>query len=399
VRRTLAVALGSALLALGQGCAQQVVADVAALADEAGEAVWLVDAMGCGWRSRGSAFAIDNRHLVTNRHVVANDSSPVLRSRDGRELTGRVIGAKAHPDVALIEVDTDLGKNLEWAPTSALHTREPVVVIGYPRPEHRFKTSTGQLVQFQGTKREAALSNAPIDFGNSGGPGLRADGSVSGLVTQMTLRDDPSERVAILFTAGAVESSLAAFLAKPSKVLSTCGLGPDYVPPVPPSYDIDEAPPDAEPVQEVSLPTEPPPATKAPQKTVPVATVAVAPTTAPVTPQPCPEGRAVAVVQGSAASEDPDEPGTWIVDVRGEVTNESTRNVFIERIDVRFASEPDPIVVAATPSRQALEPNGFSGWVMDDVEVRSSQEPTPDRIAATPVYRWSSGGFAHCPTA
>jgi S1-C subfamily serine protease len=75
------------------GAAAPPAADVAALANKVGDAVWRVDTEGCGWLGSGSAFAIDRRHLVTNHHVTANDTSPVVRSREGKRLQGRVIGA------------------------------------------------------------------------------------------------------------------------------------------------------------------------------------------------------------------------------------------------------------------------------------------------------------------
>ena len=68
-------------------------------------------------------------------------------------------------------------------------------------------------MSFQGTDaepREAALTNVPITFGNSGGPGLRADATVAGVVTLMRLRNDASERVAIMFTADTIRPTRAA---------------------------------------------------------------------------------------------------------------------------------------------------------------------------------------------
>src|SRR5437899_10327545 len=53
------------------------------LARRFGAAVWRVETQGCGfWRS-GSAFAIDAHHLVTNNHVISNDSAPIVRSPTG----------------------------------------------------------------------------------------------------------------------------------------------------------------------------------------------------------------------------------------------------------------------------------------------------------------------------
>src|SRR3712207_729092 len=110
------VALAAALTGCGDdgepgpvaGAAAPPAADIAELAAKVGNAVWRVDTEGCGWLGSGSAFAIGRRHLVTNHHVTANDTSPVVRSRRGKILQGRVIGATRHPDVSVIEVAEDL---------------------------------------------------------------------------------------------------------------------------------------------------------------------------------------------------------------------------------------------------------------------------------------------------
>src|SRR5690606_6691693 len=55
----------------------------AELVERFGDAVWRVEVEGCGVTGTGSAFAIDEHHLVTNAHVVGVDPHPRLVSRDG----------------------------------------------------------------------------------------------------------------------------------------------------------------------------------------------------------------------------------------------------------------------------------------------------------------------------
>ncbi|MDQ2649720.1 MAG: serine protease, partial [Actinomycetota bacterium] len=216
-------------------------ADVASqLPDRAAEfvdAVFRVETEGCGWIGSGSGFAIDAHHVVTNHHVVANDSSPVVRTQSGKELRGRVIGSTARPDLAVIALDEDLPTTVSWADTNAIEPTEGLVVMGFPVPERTFKISTGEVVAFQPPNtREALIANNPIDRGNSGGPALRRDGTVAGVVTEMATRDDDGQRVAIVFTSNAVRRIAERFIASPTEVLSSCGLGPDYVPEVPTDF-------------------------------------------------------------------------------------------------------------------------------------------------------------------
>lgn len=378
------------LLALGSAaCSFAAVAevtDVTDLAGRQGDAVWQVDAHGCGWRSRGSAFAIDGRHLVTNRHVIAVDSSPIIRSRNGEERTGKVIGSSTHPDVAVIEVEQDLPAHLRWATTSALGTQEPIVVLGYPSPDYVFKASTGRIVRFQhgNGAREAALVNAPVAGGNSGGPGLRGDATVAGLVTEMIIRDKPEQRVAILFTADALRAPVTRFLREPSKVLSTCGLGPDYVPPVPKSYDIKQAPPAAEPLETVPVPPDAP-ATAPVVAPAPRAT-GQDPTAAPVEPLACPEGKPAVEVNEVMAAEKTDDPGWWRVEVRGLVDNRSYGRIVVRGIEVTVDGEP-PVTGPAGGYAGTLEPFQKTGWVFEE-RVVYSPSGQPTRAEATLDWYW-----------
>lgn len=398
--------LAVALVLVAAGCSAPVLraTDIAAVAERAAAAVWRVDATGCGWRSTGSAFAIGDRHLVTNRHVVAVDSSPDIRSRDGHVRNGRVIGSAEHPDLAVIEVSDDLPVKLPLASTESLGPREPLVVLGYPAPAHAFKVSAGRIVNFQGTDRaprEAALTNVPISLGNSGGPGLRSDASVAGVVTRMRLRSDSKDKVAIMFTADAVRTVIDRFIAQPRKVLSTCGLGPDYVPPVPKTYEIEKAPATAPPVAELpaaKATPKPRVPTIAPVQTLPAAR----PTTGPPAPDdptpspvPCPTGTVTTRVEEVAATEKQDEPGSWLVRVRGTVKNETTSDVRVSAVYVHVDGDP-PANVAASARTPVLSENGSSPWDAPEVEVRSEERPM--EATAFARWDWNDPYLAHCAT-
>lgn len=235
------------------------------LARRFGAAVWRVETLGCGfWRS-GSAFAIDAHHLVTNDHVISNDSAPIVRSPTGEALKGRVIGTSRAPDIAVIEVKETLPVVVGWAPTASLQIGGHVVEFGYPLPALRFTVSPGSIVNFQPPgAREAILANTAIDHGNSGGPALLSDGATAGVVTQMTLPQDPSKRVAIIFTTETVRGTVEQFLQHPATVLSDCGIGPDYVPPLPPNYSVPAVPPPQPALPAVPAPAVPQIAPEAP---------------------------------------------------------------------------------------------------------------------------------------
>ena len=352
-----------------------------AIVAAAGEATWRVETDGCSWLGSGSAFAIDARHLVTNWHVIANDTSPLVRSRQGRVLPGRVVGATERPDVAVIEVTEDLGATVAFAPAEGVDEGEHLVVLGYPSPAQRFTVSTGSVVSFHGPDREAILTDAPVAPGSSGGPALRTDGSVAGVVTQMTL-DDPREHVAIALTAATIDPVIEAALTAPVEVLSTCGLGPDYVPPAPAAYDIAAPPPpaadtetvvDAGPSTVPSAPTVPPvtDAPPGPQSTPPPRAV---PTT-----MACPAGQVTASLDSFEAAPVSGEPDWYDVSARGTVTNATDEPVHVSRVVAVVAGDPPQDVVGFPDTTNVLPPQGSDTWTAQG-PARTSRSPATAQV-------------------
>jgi hypothetical protein len=158
------------------------------LARRFGDAVWRVEAEGCGAKGTGTAFAVDERTLITNWHVTVFDAAPTLVSRDGgTTLQGRVLGWTEDPDVAVIRVKETLDPQLEWESADALEEGQQLVALGYPVPETDFTVTRAHILSFQvrGGQRQAVRTDGALDYGNSGGPALTAAGKVAGVVTEM----------------------------------------------------------------------------------------------------------------------------------------------------------------------------------------------------------------------
>lgn len=204
------------------------------LAAQFGAAVWEVEADGCDQFWTGTAFAIDPNHLVTNRHVVANDVTPTLVSRTGAEINGRVIGWSERPDLAIIETTEFLPKWLDWAPTDDLAEGMPLVALGYPAPEGDFTVTPGTVLSFQlrGNQREAIRSDALIDRGNSGGPALDENGKVMGVVTEIAANDGGLQMFPLIYTYDSVGPEVDSILESPEEPEADCGAtgASDFIP-------------------------------------------------------------------------------------------------------------------------------------------------------------------------
>jgi putative serine protease PepD len=142
----------------------------------------------------GTGWVYDERHIVTNQHVVEGANEVTVRFRDGREVQARVVGTDPSTDVAVLELaeGADVPPALERGSSEALEVGDPVVAIGSPFGLDSSLT-TGVV---SGLGRTI---NAPNDFaiddviqtdaalnpGNSGGPLLDLNGRVVGMNAQI----------------------------------------------------------------------------------------------------------------------------------------------------------------------------------------------------------------------
>jgi serine protease Do len=145
-------------------------------------------------RGAGTGFIIDpTGFILTNHHVVEGADRIMVRLTDGRNLRAEPVGSDPDTDIALIKVDS--ARSLPYAPlgdSDALRVGEWVIAIGNPLAyEH---TVTVGVVSFIGRKLfDSSLdryiqTDAAINFGNSGGPLINAEGEVIGINAAISSR-------------------------------------------------------------------------------------------------------------------------------------------------------------------------------------------------------------------
>lgn len=189
-----------------------------------GDSVYLITAEGCDVVGTGSGWVLDEDHIVTNWHVVNNDMTPTVTDRHGSTIAASVIGGSPDPDIAVLRVDGDLAEPLSWADTNDLVEGQDLVALGYPAPAGDFTVTPSSVLSFQkaGEQRQAIRTDGQLDKGNSGGPALTVDGRVAGVVTEMALNDGGLQLVPLLFTADALEATVADIIADPEDVEPEC---------------------------------------------------------------------------------------------------------------------------------------------------------------------------------
>ncbi|MCR2818458.1 MarP family serine protease [Microbacterium sp. zg.Y1090] len=147
-------------------------------------------AYACGTSSTGTGFVAADDRIITNAHVVAGVTDPVVEFPGGAVRDGRIVYFDAVDDLAVIAVD-----DIDVAPlaiAAPLATGDEGVVQGYPYGGPF--TSGGARVLSVGvvdvpdiydsaaTPRDIYALAADVRPGNSGGPLLTTGGEVAGVV-------------------------------------------------------------------------------------------------------------------------------------------------------------------------------------------------------------------------
>jgi len=145
----------------------------------------------------GSGFIIRADGLVlTNNHVIEENTSIDIRLYDGETTTATVLGRDPLGDVALLQVATQ--RSLPVVPlgsSAATHVGELVVAIGSPFGfEHTITLGivSGKKRQFfrAGLVGGYLQTDAPLTTGNSGGPLVNMRGEVVGMNTAIVGRGE-----------------------------------------------------------------------------------------------------------------------------------------------------------------------------------------------------------------
>lgn len=144
----------------------------------------------CGQNQTGTGFVVSEDRVVTNAHVVAGVSQPVVEMPDGGAMPGRVVYFDTRHDLAVLAVDDLPARPL--ALSADLPNGSPAAFAGYPhggpfqsRPATVQDITTVLVPDIYGTNpspEEIYRLAGNVQPGNSGGPLLTTGGQVAGVI-------------------------------------------------------------------------------------------------------------------------------------------------------------------------------------------------------------------------
>jgi S1-C subfamily serine protease len=134
--------------------------------------------------------------ILTNRHVVTNDSAQIaskltVELKDGRQFDGRVYGVDTLTDLAIVKIEATGLPTAAIGDSSSLKVGQLTIAIGSPLGTYSNSVTSGivsakgRTITVDGGQQLTNLiqTDAAINPGNSGGPLLDAAGNVIGINT------------------------------------------------------------------------------------------------------------------------------------------------------------------------------------------------------------------------
>ena len=141
--------------------------------------------------SQGSGFIYNETgYIVTNEHVVGDNEELQVTFTDGETKNAEVVGKDVYTDLAVLEVDKEGLRALEFADSENVSVGQTAIAIGNPFGLESSMTQgiisqKGRSITIEGgfSIRNVLQTDASINPGNSGGPLMNREGEVVGVNT------------------------------------------------------------------------------------------------------------------------------------------------------------------------------------------------------------------------
>lgn len=147
-------------------------------------------------RGLGSGVIVSSDgYVLTNNHVIEGVDKIEIVTAEGTVLTGKLVGADAKSDIAVIKVEATGLTAMPLGDSATLEVGEWVLAVGNPFSERLGHTVTAGIVSAVGRSNldiadyeEFIQTDAAVNPGNSGGALVNARGELVGINTAIVSR-------------------------------------------------------------------------------------------------------------------------------------------------------------------------------------------------------------------
>jgi serine peptidase DegS len=184
-------------------------------------------------RSLGSGVIVDEAgHIVTNHHVIANADSVKVQLADGREANARVVGRDPDTDLAVLKIDLSPLPAATFGRSDQLKVGDVVLAIGNPiglsqTVTHGIVSATSRQQLGIAPLEDFIQTDAPINFGNSGGALVDTSGALIGINTAIVAKNLGVEGIGFAIPVNMVRGVLSDIIAHGRVIRGWIGIVPE----------------------------------------------------------------------------------------------------------------------------------------------------------------------------
>ena len=183
-------------------------------------------------RSLGSGVIVDESgHIVTNHHVIANADSIRVQLADGRVADATIVGRDPDTDLAVLKIDLMPLPVATFGRSDQLHVGDVVLAIGNPvglsqTVTHGIVSAVSRQQLGIAPLEDFIQTDAPINFGNSGGALVDATGALVGINTAIVAKNIGVEGIGFAIPVNMVRGVLDEIVAHGRVIRGWIGIVP-----------------------------------------------------------------------------------------------------------------------------------------------------------------------------
>jgi serine peptidase DegS len=186
-------------------------------------------------RSLGSGVIVDDSgHIVTNHHVIANADSISVQLEDGRVAEAHIVGRDPDTDLAVLKINLSPLPVAIFGRSDQLKVGDVVLAIGNPiglthTVTHGIVSATSRQQLGIAPLEDFIQTDAPINFGNSGGALVDSSGALIGINTAIVAKNLGVEGIGFAIPVNMVRGVLSDIIAHGRVIRGWIGIVPEDI--------------------------------------------------------------------------------------------------------------------------------------------------------------------------